>query len=168
MAFTAPIACTDDDLYGMVWAAWNPESSTGDSFTDSVRYSLGQGTINARNDETADRMNPGSDNYNPYIVGSTMDDAAEYFGVSSFDAGWADSEAGMAAKGGSDTDRKMRAKVMDAEEFTAAAEAEADELHKWIAKRKAAGASLDANSGSRISAALIMVLTFHINNPEFQ
>ena len=143
LAFTSPIACSDDDLYGMVWSAWNPDQSSGDTFTDSVNYALGRGNIRQKDAGLSSRLDPADANYNPYLVGSTMDDAAEYFGVSSFEAGWANSEAGMRAKGGSDSDRKMRGKVMDAEEFTVAAEAEAAQLNDWMKRQSEAGGNVE-------------------------
>lgn len=124
-----------DAMYGVLWAARNGGSS-GSIYGDMARNYNGEGTPWQFDQATADKLNPKSENYNPYSVGSTIDDAALYFGVDKFDQGWLQQNDGM-QYGQDETAKKMYQKVLAAEGVTQKAEQELAELNKWIDKKLA-------------------------------
>lgn len=126
------VGYTQDALKGVIWNARNDASD--DLETAAVRSVLGQGKVWRENQAVSDRLDPTSDSYNPYTVGSTIDSAALYFGVDRFDTDWL--KQNRAALGsGDDTAKKMYQSVYNAEQTTLAAEQELADLKSKIAKR---------------------------------
>lgn len=126
------VGYTQDALKGVIWNARNGASD--DLETAAVRSVLGQGKAWKENQAVSDRLDPTSDSYNPYTVGSTIDRAALYFGVNSFDAEWLKQNRAALASG-DDTAKKMYQSVYNAEQITLAAEQELADLKSKIAKR---------------------------------
>jgi len=123
------VGYSQDALSGVVWAARN--ESTGNAFADSVASAMGKGNQYKADDTTASLLDPESENYDPYKVGSTLDDAALYFGVSSFDSDWLKNNRN-ALSSGDKTAAKYYQKVYDAEQFTSQAETELAALNTSI------------------------------------
>lgn len=81
------VGYSSDAQYGAIWAARNGGSS-GDLFTDSVLYALGQG-VGYSGDKTKEAQRDiTSASYMPYLDGSTMDEANLRFGRTSYDQNW--------------------------------------------------------------------------------
>ena len=126
MTLNRAIGYSQDALYGAIWAARNG-GGTGNPMIDGVKAALGEGNQWQENTDISGRLDPTSDRYNPYSVGATLDDAALYFGVPSFDQTWLDGN--RAYLSGSDkTAKKYYSKVYDAEQTTQKAEAELTSL----------------------------------------
>lgn len=126
------VGYTQDALKGVIWNARNGASD--DLETAAVRYVLGQGKSWTENSAVSARLDPTSDKYNPYTVGSTLDEAALYFGVEGFDAEWLKQNR-TALASGDDTAKSMYQHVYDAEQTTLAAEQELADLKSKIEKR---------------------------------
>lgn len=126
------VGYTQDALKGVIWNARNGASD--DLETAAVRSVLGQGKSWTENSAVSARLDPTSDKYNPYTVGSTLDEAALYFGVNSFDSEWLKQNR-TALASGDDTAKSMYKHVYDAEQTTLAAEQELADLKDKIAKR---------------------------------
>ena len=87
--------CGDDTLYGMIWAARNG-GGTGNYFTDSVKYTLGQGKLYTRDANSEAARDPSDyESYDPYSVGGTMHDANQRYGVNAFDDKWLEAHRDM-------------------------------------------------------------------------
>lgn len=116
------VGYSQDALYGTIWAARGNES-TGNPFLDSVKYALGMGNGYTEDANITAMLDPTSERYSPYAVGSTLDDAALYFGVSDFGPEWL--EENRSVLGGKDaTAKKMYQRVYEAEQTTRKAEEE--------------------------------------------
>lgn len=126
------VGYTQDSLKGVIWNARNGASD--DLETAAVRSVLGQGKSWTENSAVSARLDPTSDKYNPYTVGSTLDEAALYFGVNSFDSKWLKQNR-TALASGDDTAKSMYQHVYDAEQTTLAAEQELADLKAKIEKR---------------------------------
>lgn len=118
-----------DSLLGVIWAARN--GTTGSTLTDSVMAATGTGNTWKENPEITDKLNPKSEKFSPYSVGSTMDDAALYFGVSEFGKDWLEKNRQYLA-GNDDTAKKYYNQVYTAEQRTQKAESELAELNTEI------------------------------------
>ena len=130
MTLNRAIGYSQDALYGAIWAARNG-GGTGNPMIDGVKAALGEGNQWQENTDISGRLDPTSDRYNPYSVGATLDDAALYFGVSSFDQTWLDGNRAYLA-GNDKTAKKYYSKVYDAEQTTQKAEAELEQLRDRI------------------------------------
>lgn len=120
------IGYSQDALRGVIWAARN-NGGTGSTMFDSVSAVLGRGDSWVQDEEISLRLDPSSDQYNPYLVGSTLDEAGLYFGMSSFDAEWLEENKDL--RGSTDlTARQMYEQVYEAEQLTQKAEAELTQL----------------------------------------
>lgn len=133
LALNRPVGYSQDALYGVIWGARN--DSTGDPLVDSVKAALGQGNSWREDASLAARLDPTSAEYSPYSTGSTLDDAALYFGVSEFSPDWLDRNRSYL--GGNDaTAKQMYQKVYDAEQTTLQAEEELnslwDSVDEWM------------------------------------
>lgn len=135
-----PIGYSQDALRGVVWAARNG-GDKADPY-NSVRAALGQGSTWQENADISAMLDPTNERYNPYAVGSTLDDAALYFGVASFDQKWLDDNRGVLS-GNDETAKRYYQKVYDAEQTTQKAEAELAELQEKIDKKIANGNTAD-------------------------
>ena len=130
-----PIGYDRDAMYGVLWAARNPELATGDPATDAVISATGRGKQYQPDEQKAARLDPTSKDYNPYLVGSTMDSQLQAYGVNGFGADWLDNN--LQYRGTDDY-----TKIYRAEQTTKAAE---DEL-------AALQASLDAGLSAGLTA----------------
>lgn len=130
MTLNRAIGYSQDALYGAIWAARNG-GGTGNPMIDGVKAALGEGNQWQENTDISDRLDPTSDRYNPYSVGATLDDAALYFGVPSFDQTWLDGNRAYLA-GSDKTAKKYYGKVYDAEQTTQKAESEMKTLQARI------------------------------------
>lgn len=140
-ALNRAVGYSKDAQYGAIWAAWNGGGS-GDAFQDSVSYASGVGkrynadkTLEARRDVT-------SKDYMPYADGSTLDDANMYFGVSSFDQDWINTNKGL-LNGTDSTAAKYFKQVYQAEQTTQEAEQERAGVYAWIDAMQRQGLSAD-------------------------
>ncbi len=116
-----PIGYDQDAMYGVMWAARNPDLATGDAALDAVQGTLGRGKQYQRDEQKAARLDPSSRDYNPYLVGSTMDSQLQTYGVNGFGSGWLDQN--LQYRGTDDY-----TKVYKAEQTTKKAEQELSEL----------------------------------------
>lgn len=127
--FTRSLGYSPDALYGVIWAARNG-GSTGDELVDLMQYARGVGKGYQRNDDIQARLDPVSERYNPYSVGSTADDLTSYFGVAQFDTDWLQKNRYLL--NGDDNDVKRYQQVYAAEQTTLQAEAEYAELQNRL------------------------------------
>lgn len=127
------IGYSQDALYGVVWAARN--ESTGDPMMDSIKAALGYGNTWQEDTALAARLDPTNAAYSPYAAGSTIDDAALYFGVSEFPSDWLENNRAYLNSGDA-TAKQMYQQVYDAEQTTLTAEAELesmwDTVDEWM------------------------------------
>jgi len=124
------VGYSQDALKGVIWAARN-NGGTGNPLFDSAQAALGAGNQWREDPKIAAKLNPESAEYNPYAVGSTLDDAALYFGVDNFSRDWL--EKNRAYLNSSDpTAVQMYQKVYNAEQTTLKAEQEKAELDRRI------------------------------------
>lgn len=130
VALNRAVGYSTDAMYGTLWAARNG-GGTGNAMADCVSYYSGRGSGWTENPEIAARLDPTSDAYCPYAVGSTFDEAALYFGVPSFSPTWLEENRAILA-GDDETARKMYARVYDAEQLTLKAEAELAALQEEL------------------------------------
>ncbi len=136
VGLTRPIGYSQDALNGVIYGKRN--GVEGDPSRLAVRAAYDGSTGYQRNEEVASRLNPNSDMYNPYAVGSTIDDQALYFGVDSFDKDWvANNRQYMSSM--DETERRMYNAVAKAEANTSAAETEHAALMAYIDEQIAAG-----------------------------
>lgn len=133
-----PVGYSDDAMRGVMWAARNPGKGTGDAMMDAVQSVLGRGTAYVRDDVKAEQLNPASQNYNPYAVSGTMTGLERKYGTTGFDSGWLEQNIGM--RGDSDY-----AKIYNAEQFTAEAEAELEDFNRRLQEELTANPAQDAD-----------------------
>ena len=130
MQLNRGVGYSQDNLYGVIWAARNQSDKT-DMTLNAMNYRLGIGNSYVENPDIRKYLNPDLDTYNPFKIKGTIDDASEYFGVVSFDEKWIHDHQYM--RGSTDaTEARMYDKVVKAEANTKAAEAELAELNSYI------------------------------------
>lgn len=129
LTLNSAIGYSQDALKGVIWAARN--GSTGNPLADSAKAVLGAGKTWQEDKKISAKLDPSSKAYSPYSVGSTLDDAALYFGVDSFSKDWLENNRSILA-GNDATAKKMYQTVYNAEQTTLKAEQELDELHANI------------------------------------
>ena len=129
LTLNSAIGYSQDALKGVIWAARN--GSTGNPLADSAKAVLGAGKTWHEDKKISAKLDPSSKAYSPYSVGSTLDDAALYFGVDSFSKDWLKNNRNILA-GNDATAKKMYQTVYNAEQTTLKAEQELDELHANI------------------------------------
>lgn len=127
--YTRSLGYSPEVLYGVIWAARNG-GSTGNDLADLTQYARGVGNGYERNDDIQARLDPVSERYNPYSVGSTADDLTSYFGVAQFDTDWLQKNRYLL--NGDDNDVKRYQQVYAAEQTTLQAEAEYAELQNRL------------------------------------
>jgi len=133
------IGYSQDAISGVIWAARN--GVTGDDGYNSVRAALGQGKQYQYDEALAQRLTPGSATYAPYSV-CTLDKAALYFGVDSFDQQWLN-EHMTYRDSGDETAREMYESVYKAEQTTRKAEEEMAALREQLDKKLVNGTDPD-------------------------
>ncbi len=123
----------EDTVYGMLWSARNGES-TGSHILDAMQYARGKGRKYEADPNVKAKLDPANKAYNPYAMGSTVDDAAEYFGMNGFNQKWLDDNKSILTSG----DQKsvqMYQQVYRAEEFTKKVEDQYGELIREVNNR---------------------------------
>ncbi len=137
-----------DTVFGMLWSARNGKTS-GCSTIDAAWYALGKGRQYEPDDFVRAMRDTKNYAYNPYALGSTVDEAAEYFGVDGFNQKWLNDNQGI-LKSGNETAIRHYQQVYDAEQLTLAAEGESRKLSDRIDARLnravSAGGSINANA----------------------
>lgn len=127
------VGYSQDALRGVIWAARN--GSAGDPTLDSVQAALGAGKSWQEDAKITAKLDPTNEAYSPYSTGSTLDDAALYFGVANFDRDWLDQNRSILA-GNDATAKRYYDKVYNAEQNTQKAEAELaglwDSVDEWM------------------------------------
>lgn len=129
LTLNSSIGYSQDALKGVIWAARN--GSTGNPLADSAKAVLGAGKTWQEDKKISAKLDPSSKAYSPYAVGSTLDDAALYFGVESFSKDWLENNRGILA-GNDATAKKMYQAVYNAEQTTLKAETELADLRASI------------------------------------
>lgn len=130
MMLNRAIGYDRDSLKGVIWSTRN--GSTGNVLSDAAMAELGKGKGWHENANVRGKLDvTNKETYSPYSVGSTLDDAALYFGVNDFSSDWCEKNRHLLASD-NDTDRKMWQKVYEAEQNTKKAEAELAELMETI------------------------------------
>ena len=124
LEFNRPIGYSEDALYGTIWAAMNDQPLDGDMYTYMANSYLGNGNKYTPNADAVAKLTPGSENYSPYSVGSTMEEEMMYFGRDSFDQKFIDENYEKYAGSGDETAFKMINNVVEAENYTQKLEAE--------------------------------------------
>lgn len=89
MELNSAIGYSRAALYGTIWAARN-DGGSGDPLSDIIYSASGAGVQYKANPEIRDKLDPESDKWSPFSVGSTMEDARLYFGVTEFNQKWLD------------------------------------------------------------------------------
>lgn len=133
--------CGDDTLYGMIWAARNG-GGTGNYFTDSVKYTLGQGKLYTRDVNSEAARDPSDyESYDPYSIGGTMHDANQRYGVNAFDDKWLEAHRDMLS--GTEADAKAWRDIYESVETANTATQELAKLDEWVRNRVEMGYSAD-------------------------
>lgn len=130
LSFLRSIGYSRDAMKGVLWAARNG-GSTGNPETDSVMATLGLGMTWKEDPDISAKLNPEDPAYNPYAVGSTLDEEMLYFDRTDFDDAFLQ-ENRYALTGKDKTLLKSYQNVYKAEETTKAAEAELQALRAKI------------------------------------
>lgn len=131
------VGYSSDAQKGVIWAT-RTGASSGDDFSDSVYYALGQGKNYVYDKTKAEQRDVTSPNYNPYLDGSTMDDVNMYFGQNAFDQQWLNDNKGI-LNGTDTTAQKNYMKVYKAEQTTQKAEQAVTNTYTWIDAKVAQG-----------------------------
>ena len=131
------VGYSSDAQKGVIWAT-RTGASSGDDFSDSVYYALGEGKGYTYDKTKAEQRDVTSPNYNPYADGSTMDDVNMYFGQNSFNQQWLNDNKEL-LNGTDSTAQKNYIKVYKAEQTTQKAEQESAATYAWIDAKVAQG-----------------------------
>ena len=134
------VGYSEDAMYGVLWAARNPNQSTGNAMYDAAKSALGVGNAYQRDELKAERLNPMSQLYNPYAVGSTVDDLAYKYRTDRFDDAWLVENRDLLLD--ADT-AKDYGKIYDAVQNTNAIQAEAEALKQELARYAETGVQAD-------------------------
>ena len=140
MALLEGVGYSKDAMYGVLWSARNPGASTGNAMYDAVQGALGRGNAYVRDDQTAERLNPMSPSYNPYVVGSTMDDMAYTYRTDRFDEQWLEENRSMLLNPETAADY---GKIYNAVQNTNAMREEAEALKAELARYAETGTEPD-------------------------
>ena len=116
------IGYSRDNLYGVIWQARNGRSS-GSLELDSAMNYTGEGNRWKEDRNISERLDPNSGRFNPYTVGSTLEQEGLYFGQNSFDQSWIDGNREFSYGSDKNSQQNFR-NVVEAERTTQAAEKE--------------------------------------------
>lgn len=119
----------EDTMYGMIWAARN--GSTGNYFTDSVKYTMGQGNRYKADPLSEAARDPSNlEGYHPYILGGTRHDMNQKYGVTGVDQQWLDDHRDWL----NDPEKADDWRAYESDfKFTQQAETELTALDQWLA-----------------------------------
>lgn len=133
LGMNRPLAYSDGWMRGRLWAARN-DGGTGNSESDMINSVLGVGNVWQDKPEIRAKLDPSDPNYSPYSAGTTMYNAALYFGVKEFPDGWVEEHSDLANS--SDlTEREYYLAVADAQRTTDEAKAELEDLRAKVDAR---------------------------------
>lgn len=122
MELNRGIGYSRDNLYGVIWQARNGRSS-GSLELDSAMNYTGEGNRWKEDRNISERLDPNSGRFNPYTVGSTLEQEGLYFGQNSFDQSWIDGNREYSYGSDKNSQQNFR-NVVEAERTTQAAEKE--------------------------------------------
>lgn len=122
------IDISKDALKGLMWSARNGVDDM-DPFQAAVQAELGQGEKYKDNPAIRSRRDPTSEYYNPYLLGSTLDEEAAYFGVPSFNRDWLNKNLNAIMGSNDETAKKYVQNVYDAVEKTESIASELEEFY---------------------------------------
>ena len=135
IALTEAVGYSEDAMYGVLWAARNPDAATGDAMMDAAQSALGRGNQYKRDEGIANKLDPTNASYNPYTVGSTVDDLAYKYGVNSFDDKWLEDHRDLLRDPDTAKDYgKIYDAVQDTNAFQAESAAFKEELARYAEK----------------------------------
>ncbi len=122
-----------DNLYGVLFAARNPENASDNAYINTGWYYTNAGNTYLQNDAVRNAGNPNSPDFNPYRYGPsrTTDDTMEYFGVSSIDQKFIDDHKYM-MNSADEKERTMYANAVQYYNNWEKIEAQAKELTEVI------------------------------------
>lgn len=140
--FNRGIGYSQDNLRGVYYCAANGIDLDG---ADFEYYAVGQrmGKGKQANTLRQSENTYGSANYAPHKRGSTLYDAAIYFGTDHFDDKWFDDNAHI-MNDGTDKEKSMYQNALTARDTYNQAQAELAELNDYISKARKAGIGDDA------------------------
>ena len=143
LALLDAVDYSEDAMYGVLWAARNPDAATGDAMMDAAQRELGRGNQPKAGDVSAYR-DATSDYYSPYKAGATaLDDLAYKYGMTGdFDEAWLNG-AGRALLNADEASQKDYARIYDTVMATNEYRADFDALNKSITDKIEAGMSPD-------------------------
>ena len=130
--YNRSIGYSQDAIYGVLWMARNPGFKG--SIEDAMAFSaLGAGNSWQENKEISAKLDAGNaETYDPYSVGSTMEQEMVYFGMSGFNQEWIDEHRNEVMGGNDETAKKYYANIVEAEKYTQKLENELTELYNDI------------------------------------
>ena len=135
LALLDAVDYSEDAMYGVLWAARNPDAATGDAMMDAAQSALGRGNQYKRDEGIANKLDPTNASYNPYTVGSTVDDLAYKYGVNSFDDKWLEDHRDLLLDPDTAKDYgKIYGAVQDTNAFQAESAAFKEELARYAEK----------------------------------
>lgn len=139
LALLDAVGYSEDAMYGVLWAARNPDAATGDAMMDAAQRELGRGNQPKSGDVSAYR-DATSDYYSPYKAGATaLDDLAYKYGMTGdFDEAWLNG-AGRALLNADEASRKDYARIYDTVMATNEYRADVAALNKSITDKIEAG-----------------------------
>jgi len=130
---TQGIDYSRDNLYGVLFAARNPENASDNAYINTGWYYTNAGNTYLQNDAVRNASNPNSPDFNPYRYGPSRatDDTMEYFGVSSIDQKFLDDHKYM-MNSADEKERTMYANAVKYYNNWEKIEAQAKELEEVI------------------------------------
>jgi len=124
------IGTPDDDIYGAMWAGRNPGQFDGDIEKAMAYNYLGKGNTWKDDPKIDAKLDPGSEEYQPFVFGTTMTDLAYKYNVREFAPDWCSKNVHLL--NGSDQDIKEYKAIYNAEQDTLQGEQAREALYKWI------------------------------------
>ena len=136
------VGYSDDAMYGVLWAARNPNQSTGNAMYDAAKSALGVGNKWKGSSSPATYLDATSSGYAPYKAGATaLDDLAYKYGIThDFDEEWLYGE-GRSLLNGDEENKADYARIYDAVTNTNAYKTDSKALYDHIQSKVAAGFS---------------------------
>jgi hypothetical protein len=129
-----PVGYSYAGMYGTLWNARNGNSV--DNPEVAIVYSaMGAGNQYQENPELRAKLDPKSESYSPYSVGSTLEAERVYFNMPRFDRQWCLDNRDEIYASGDATKIKMYENVAKAVEFTEKVQQERKDLYAEIDKR---------------------------------
>lgn len=134
LALLDAVGYSEDAMYGVMWAARNPDKGTGNAMYDAAQSVLGRGNQYKANDVSAYR-DATDGKYSPYKAGATaLDDLAYKYGMrGDFTREWLDGE-GKALLNGDAQSREDYTRIYKVVTGTEAVEKEANAFYEKYAK----------------------------------